>query len=363
MSDDQDQSEKTEDPTDKKLKDAREKGQVPKSKELNTWLIMGTSTLIVMVLGPYIASGIGRELTVFIAQPHAIDPDFGNLRRVLVDLLKDVGWALALAALLLMITAAGAGLVQHGPVFSFHSIKPDFSKLSLIKGFKRQFSLKQFVEFLKGILKMVVVGSIGYMVIAPNFDSLPLLIQTETGAAFDHLYELALLLMGGVLGAAAVLAAADLMYQRYEFTKQQRMSRRDIKDEHKQSEGDPMVKARLRSIRMEKARQRMMAAVPDADVVVTNPTHFAVALKYSESDMEAPVVVAKGADFIAQRIREVAQENDVPIVENPPLARTLFLVDLDQAIPEATFKAVAQVISYVWKLKGHRRAKRARKPA
>lgn len=360
MADEQDQSEKTEDPTAKKLKDARDKGQVPKSKELNTWLIMGTSTLIVIVLGPVIASSIANDLSVFITQPHAIDPDFGNLRRTLVELLVDVGWALSLAALLLMITAAGAGLVQHGPVFSFHSIKPDFSKLSLIKGFQRQFSLKQFVEFLKGVLKMAVVGVIGFSVIAPNFDTLPLLIQVEPTVAFDRLYELSVLLMGGVLGAAAVLAAADLMYQRYEFNKQQRMSRRDIKDEFKQSEGDPMVKARLRSIRMEKARQRMMAAVPEADVVITNPTHFAVALKYSEAEMEAPVVVAKGADFVAQRIRELAQENDVPIVQNPPLARALFQVDIDQMIPEDSFKAVAQVISYVWRLSGH---KRARNPA
>ena len=358
MADEQDPSEKTEDPTAKKLKDARGKGQVPKSKELNTWLIMGASTLIVMVLGSVIASSIANDLSVFIIQPHAIDPDFMNLRRVLVDLLKDVGWALSLAALLLVITAGGAGLVQHGPVFSFESIKPDLSKISLIKGFKRQFSLKQFVEFLKGILKMVLVGAIGFMVVAPNFDTLPLLIQVEPATAFNELFTLAALLMGGVLGAAAVLAAADLMYQRYEFTKQQRMSRRDIKDEFKQAEGDPMVKARLRSIRMEKARQRMMAAVPLADVVVTNPTHFAVALKYDEAEMEAPVVVAKGADFVAQRIRKIAQENDVPIVENPPLARALFTVDIDHPIPEASFKAVAQVISYVWRLRGHKRAKR-----
>ena len=175
MADEQDPSEKTEDPTAKKLKDARGKGQVPKSKELNTWLIMGASTLIVMVLGPVIASSIANDLSVFIIQPHAIDPDFMNLRRVLVDLLKDVGWALSLAALLLVITAGGAGLVQHGPVFSFESIKPDLSKISLIKGFKRQFSLKQFVEFLKGILKMVLVGGHrlhgGRQVptVAPNF--------------------------------------------------------------------------------------------------------------------------------------------------------------------------------------------------
>ncbi len=358
MSDTQDQSEKTEDPTQKKLSDARDKGQVAKSKEFNTWLILTTATLMILTMGPAITRTIADNLVIFIERPHALPTDFDALRGVLMGRAKEIAWALGLAALLLMVAAAGAGLMQHGIVWSFESLKPQMSRLSLVEGFKRQFSLKQLVEFLKSILKLGVVTAIGLFVILPHLDTLPLLISMEPIRAFDYLYGLALRLLAGVVGATAVLTAIDVAYQRYEFTKQQRMSRRDIKDEQKQSEGDPMVKARLRSVRMEKARQRMMAAVPEADVVVTNPTHFAVALKYDEVEMEAPTVVAKGADFMAKRIRELAQEHKVPIVENPPLARALYKAELDHLIPGDTYRAVAEVISYVWKIKGYKRRDR-----
>jgi flagellar biosynthetic protein FlhB len=359
MSDSQDQSEKTEDPTQKKLSDARDKGQVAKSKEFNTWLILTTATLLILTVGPSITRTIGANLAVFIEQPHLLPTDFDALRGVLMGRLVEIAWALGLAALLLVVAAASAGLMQHGLVWSVESLKPQLSRLSLVEGFKRQFSLKQVVEFLKSILKLAIVSAVGLFVIMPHLDTLPLLISMEPAQAFDYLYLLALKLLGGVVGATAVITAIDVAYQRYEFTKKQRMSRRDIKDELKQSEGDPMVKARLRVVRMEKARQRMMAAVPEADVVVTNPTHFAVALKYDEVEMEAPTVVAKGADFVAQRIRELAQEHDVPIVENPPLARALFKAELEQVIPADTYRAVAEVISYVWRIRGYKRRDRS----
>lgn len=358
MSDTQDQSEKTEDPTQKKLSDARDKGQVAKSKEFNTWLILTTATLLILTIGPAIARTIGGHLSVFIEQPHVLPTDFESMRGIMMGRAAEIGWALGIAALLLMVAAAAAGLMQHGLVWSTETLKPQLSRLSLVQGFQRQFSLKQLVEFLKSILKLAIVSAVGLIVILPHLDTLPLLITMESSRALDYLYVLALKMLGGVVGATAVITAIDVAYQRYEFTKQQRMSRRDIKDEQKQSEGDPMVKARLRSVRMEKARQRMMAAVPEADVVVTNPTHFAVALKYDEVEMEAPTVVAKGADFMAKRIRELAQEHKVPIVENPPLARALFQAELDHIIPADTYRAVAEVISYVWKLKGYKRRDR-----
>jgi len=358
MSDSQDQSEKTEDPTQKKLSDARDKGQVAKSKEFNTWLILTTATLLILTIGPALARTIGSKLVVFIEQPHMLPTDFDALRGVLMGRASEVAWALGLSALLLMVAATAAGLMQHGFIWSMESLKPQLSRLSLLEGFKRQFSLKQVVEFLKSILKLAIVAAVGLFVILPHLDTLPLLISMEPSRAFDYLYILALKLLGGVIGSMAVIAAIDVAYQRYEFTKQQRMSQRDIKDEQKQSEGDPMVKARLRAVRMEKARQRMMAAVPEADVVVTNPTHFAVALKYDEVEMEAPTVVAKGADFVAQKIRELAREHDVPIVENPPLARALFQAEVDQVIPGDTYRAVAEVISYVWKIRGYKRRDR-----
>ena len=356
---DQDQADKTEDPTHKKLSDARDKGQVPKSRELNTWLLLATATLILLTLTPGVATRTVAILRPFIESPHDIATDFASLRLMMMEVSSAIVWVMALGALGLMVAAAGGSLMQHGLVWAAESLKPDLGKLSLIKGFKRQFSLKALVEFAKGLGKLVIVAVVVASVILPDFDNILLLVHEEVTLIPAALRELSLKLLAGVLAVLAAVAGLDLIYQRYEFTKQQRMSRRDIKDEHKQTEGDPMVKARLRSIRMEKARRRMMAAVPKADVVITNPTHYAVALKYDEVEMDAPVVVAKGVDIVAERIREVAREHNVPIVQNPPLARTLFTVDLDHMIPLDVYKAAAEVISYVWRLKGHRRRDRA----
>jgi flagellar biosynthetic protein FlhB len=351
----EDQSEKTEEPTHKKLQDAREKGQVPKSREFNTALILMAGALIALSLGPALGREIMRVLATFIEQPHEIATDLDNLRLVLIDAVLSLGWVLGLGALGLVVAAASAGLIQHGPVWSGESLKPKISKISLTKGLKRQFSLKALVEFAKGILKLAVVAAVALMVLLPDLDTLPLLIDQEPGQTLRVLFVLSLKMVAGVIAAITVIAGLDLMYQRYEFTKQQRMSRREVRDEHKQTEGDPMVKARLRSIRMEKARRRMMAAVPEAAVVVTNPTHYAVALKYDEIEMEAPTLVAKGTDLVAQRIRVLAEENDVPIVENPPLARALHAGELGQMIPVETYRAVAEVISYIWRLRGYKR--------
>ena len=354
----EDQAEKTEEPTAKKLKDARDKGQVPKSREFNTWLILLAATLVILALGPSIARTVAGALAGFIDHPHEMATDFESLRLALSHTLLRVGLALGLAAIIMVAAAAGAGLLQHGPVWSVESLKPETDKISLIKGFRRQFSVKSLVEFAKGIVKLVVVGAVALAVLWPHLHTLPLLVGADMEVVLERMYWLALELLAGVIAAATVIAGLDLLYQRYEFSRSQRMSRRDIRDEHRQTEGDPMVRARLRSIRMEKARQRMIAAVPEADVVVTNPTHLAVALKYDEVEMEAPTLVAKGADLVAERIRAVAREHEVPIVENPPLARALFQVELDRTIPIETYKAVAEVISYVWRLKGHQRRDR-----
>jgi flagellar biosynthetic protein FlhB len=354
----EDQSEKTEEPTAKKVQDAREKGQVPRSREFNTWLILVAATLVILALGPSVARSIAATLSGFIAHPHDIPTDFENLRLALSEAFTEVALALGVVAVVLVAAAAGAGILQHGLVWSAESLKPELEKISLIKGFRRQFSLKALVEFAKGLAKLAIVSAVGLAVLWPHLHTLPLLVGADLSDVLEKMYLLALELLGGVIGAATVIAGLDLLYQRYEFTRGQRMSRREVRDEHKQTEGDPMVRARLRAIRMEKARQRMIAAVPEADVVVTNPTHVAVALKYDEVEMEAPTLVAKGADLVAERIREVAQAHDVPIVENPPLARALFQVDLDRAIPAETYKAVAEIISYVWRLKGHKRRDR-----
>ena len=191
------------------------------------------------------------------------------------------------------------------------------------------------------------------MLMMPSFNGLEQLVRMEIVAMPAILYTLTVKLLVGVLAIVTVIAVVDFLYQKFEFMKQMRMSRQEIKDEMKQSDGDPMVKQRLRQIRMERARQRMSAAVPGSSVVITNPTHYAVALKYELGEMDAPVLVAKGQDFIAAKIREIAKENDIPIVENPPLARALYAgVEIDEEIPGEHFKAVAEIIGYVMRLKG-----------
>ena len=352
MSDDQDQSEKTEDPTQKKLTDARNKGQVATSSEVNTWVMLTAGALIALMLAPAMLGQIKDTLTKFIAQPHAIPADFEHLRLMLVETTHSLVAIMAVAAASLVVAGAASGFIQHGFIFSGHSLKPELSKLSLVKGFKRLFSLKSLVEFLKGQLKLVIVGLIAAFLVIPDLGELSLMVGQPPSDVLNHIYVLSLKMMAAVVGAMTVIAAVDFMYQKFEHSKKQRMSKREVKDEHKQTEGDPIIKARLRAIRQERARKRMMAAVPEADVVITNPTHYAVALKYERSTMEAPVLVAKGADLVAKRIRELAQDNDVPIVENPPLSRALFQsVEIDQMIPVEHYKAVAEIISYVLQLK------------
>jgi len=259
-----------------------------------------------------------------------------------------------LPVFLFLVTAALlAGIVQNGLIFSTEQLKPKFEKISPLKGAKRLFSSRSLTEFVKGILKLAVVGAVAATLMIPEFSRIE---QIPTQSLWDTLgllYTLAVKLLVGVLAVLTIIAGLDLLYQRLMHTKQMRMSRQEIRDELKQTEGDPMVRGRLRQIRRERAQKRMMAAVPEATVVVTNPTHFSVALKYELDDMAAPMVVAKGADHIAFRIREIARENDVPIVENPPLARVLYDgVEIGEEIPEEHYRAVAEVIGYVLKLKG-----------
>lgn len=352
---DQDQSEKTEEPTPKKLADARKKGQIPNSKEVNSFALLLGATLLVGIAGPFVAIRVFGTLAGLVDKSGSMPIDTGNTGEILFDAVSSVLIAMSPVFAALIVLAIAASMAQSGVLFSTESIQPKLDKISPIKGFGRLFSLRSLVEFLKGIAKLIVVGAVAITLVLPELDRLEVIVQMDVRQLLEEIQTLVIRLLMGVVAIMAVIAIADYVYQKYEHIKQLRMSRQEIRDEHKQSEGDPHVKARLRQIRTERARQRMMAAVPQADVVVTNPTHFAVALQYDTEVMAAPTVVAKGADNVAFRIREVADEHDVPIVENPPLARALFGgVDLDQQIPEEHYQAVAQIISYVYRLKGKR---------
>ncbi len=352
--DNQDDSQKTEDPTQRRLEQARDKGQVAKSQEVTHWFMILAAALMIGVFGRGFAGGVTDSLYKFIERPHSIRVDgSGELRQLMFETFGQLGMALLMPVIVILMAAFISGIIQNGFIFSTDTITPKLSKLSLLKGLKRLFSTRSVVEFVKGLLKITIVASVIVLLMWPEREVVYLVASMDPAQFMGVLQSLAVRVLVGVLAIMTVIAGIDYLYQKQQHSKELRMSKQDLKDEFKQSEGDPMIKARLRQIRTERARRRMMSAVPDADVVVTNPTHFAVALKYSHETMEAPVLVAKGADQIAFRIREVAEEHDIPVVENPPIARALYdNVELDQAIPAEHYKAVAEIIGYVMRLKG-----------
>ncbi|WP_334129402.1 flagellar biosynthesis protein FlhB [Sneathiella sp.] len=351
MADGADDAQKTEDPTAKRLEDAFKKGQVPKSQEVGHWFMSMGIGLVVLIFIAGLGQALTFDLLKFIEQPHAIATDRFHLGVIFGDL----GWAVigvvAPALGTLMLAGLIGNLIQHRPVFSAERIIPKLEKISPLKGFKRLFSTKSLVEFAKGLLKLALVGSVAILFVLPSMDQLAVVVSYDVPQVLGLIQEQSLLLIAGVAAVMSVIAGIDFLYQRFNHYKELRMTKQEIKDEFKQTEGDPMVRARLRALRAERSRRRMMQAVPEADVVITNPTHFAVALKYTPEEERAPVVVAKGMDNIAAKIREIATENKIPIVENPPLARALHKAcDLDEEIPYEHFKAVAEIISYVMRL-------------
>jgi len=351
--DNTDDSQKTEDPTPKKIEEARKKGNVALSREVNNWVILFAATILIMSFAGTMMSDLTAMMRTYIEQAHALPGMPGGLSVVLGEGLKQVLWIMMPPLLLLLIAAFFAPFLQIGPLFAPGVITPDLSKISIIKGVGRLFSMRSVVEFLKGIGKISIVGVIATMIILPYFDKLEHMIDQPVLVVMGEMQFLVIKMMVGILIVLMVIAGIDLVYQRYEYNKKMRMSRQEVKDEYKQSEGDPQVKGKLRQLRQQRARQRMMQAVPDADVVITNPTHYSIALKYNPDESPAPIVIAKGMDDLAMRIREKAKENDIPLYENKPLARTLYAsVEIDEMVPVEHFQAVAEIISYVFKLKG-----------
>lgn len=355
MSDDSDSSQKTEDPSSKRLDDAHESGQVANSREVNNLFMILALTLTVILFAGGMARDIVNMSMPFIENPDQIPTDLGHLTQIgwkLFGLLLIAG---AVPIILSLFAAFGAGYLQFGLVWSGEQLMPKLNKISPLAGLKRMFSLRALSEFLKGILKIIVVGSVAWFLLAPMIGSLHKLIGMEMIQLVDQIQQMVRRLLIGVFSIMAAIAIFDVIYQRYEHTKQLRMSRQELKDEMKETEGDPLIKGRLRQLRIERARKRMMAEVPKADVVVTNPTHYAVALRYDQEKMSAPRVVAKGVDKVAQKIRAVAEEHKIPVIENPPLARGLFAaVEVDQEIPAEYYKAVAELIGYIYRLKRKR---------
>ncbi|PCJ97516.1 MAG: flagellar biosynthesis protein FlhB [Zetaproteobacteria bacterium] len=354
MAEDQtDDSQKTEDPTPKKLEESRKRGQIALSREVNNWVMLCTGTIFIVAFSGPMMSQLADMMRVYIEFSHALPGMPGGLSVVLGEGVKKVFSIILLPLMLFMFAAFAAPFLQIGPLFAPEVIKPDWSKISIKKGFGRLFSMRSVVELIKGVVKICIVGLIAIIIISPYYSGFEHFIDIPITAVMEELRFLVIQMMVGVLIVLMVVAMMDLLYQRFEYNKKMRMSRQEIKDEYKQSEGDPHVKAKLRQLRSEKARQRMMQAVPSADVVITNPTHYSIALKYNPEEMPAPKVVAMGIDETALRIRELAKEHDIILYENKPLARALYdVAEIDEMIPMEHFKAVAEIISYVFKLKG-----------
>jgi len=352
VSEDADESSKTEEPTEKKLEDARKKGNFAISREVGNWLMIVAALIILLAVMPNTLGGMQRRLAFYVEHSHHLAMDRRGTGEVLWRALLDTLWLLWLPMLLLVLAGAAGSLVQKGWNVSWEPIVPKLEKLSPLAGFKRIFGATSLVELVKSVAKLVVVGGVAYLALKPMIVSVELFAGMEPMRLLAEVKELSYRLFVGVLAVLTLIAVGDLLWQRHSYNKKMRMTKQEVKDEFKQQEGDPMVKARVRQIRFERSRKRMMANVPNADVVVTNPTHYAVALKYDPTSMGAPVVLAKGVDQIALKIREVAKDKDIPIVENPPLARALYAtVDIDEEIPSEHYRAVADVITYVFKLK------------
>jgi flagellar biosynthetic protein FlhB len=353
MADDQqtDHSQKTEDPTQKRLDDAVKRGDVVKSQEVNTWFIMAGATLVLIAFSGGMGQGLTTTMRGLIANASDIRMDGPALPHLFEKLGGELVATLAIPFLLLALAALGGNLIQHRLVWSAETLAPKLSKISPAAGFKRMFSAQALANLAKGLVKLVLVGTVLTVVMWPEREKMQSLVWTDLAAVLPLAKTMALKLMGTVVAIMAIVAAADYLFQYRQWYERQKMSLQELKEEFKQTEGDPKIRGKMRQMRQGRMRKRMIAAVPKAAVIITNPTHYSIALQY-ERGMEAPVCVAKGVDALALKIREVAGEHRIPIVENPPLARALHAtVEVDQAIPPEHYKAVAEVIGYVMKLR------------
>lgn len=353
MAEDRDESQQTEEPTGKRLEQAREAGDVVKSQEVTTFVLLGGGTLAIAMFGKYAAVSLARTLSLFLEQPDAMSVDGTGLTAMMRMLLPQIAFALGPFFGVMILASVVGHVLQSRPSFNLDKIAPDFSKVSPMAGFKRLFGVEGWMNLLKGLVKMAIVGVAIWTQVWPARTMLEaILSQSTASVAGDMSYLLFKVLMASLIALGAI-AGLDYFWQRMRWLSRNRMSKQEIKEEYRQNEGDPHIKAKIRQLRQERSRKRMMTAVPSATVVVMNPTHYAVALKYESGKMAAPICVAKGLDALALRIRAVAEENDVPVVENPPLARALYAaVEIDEPVPAEHFKAVAQVIGYVFRLQG-----------
>ncbi|MGL4323946.1 MAG: flagellar biosynthesis protein FlhB [Beijerinckiaceae bacterium] len=351
MAEGQDHEDKTEEPTQRRIEDAIKKGDVAKSQEINTLFVFGGLALAMMMFGASSAREVLFAMKPFLGNMHQIPSDAGGIRYALQTVLFATLAAVALPFVIMTIFGMAGGMVQHQPLWTTEPLTPKGDRISPLAGFKRVFGKQAFVQFLKGLFKLAIVGVAVWVVLDSERDRADALARMDVVQIMPAMQTLALKLIGTVMAVFAFLAGGDYLYQRVTWHKRLRMTKEELKQEYKEQEGTPEIKQKRKQIAHERMKKRMMAAVPQATVVVMNPTHFAVALKY-EKGMGAPICVAKGVDSLALRIRDIARENGVTVIQNPPLARALHAkVAIDEEIPVEHYKAVAELIGYVLRLK------------
>ncbi len=359
--------EKTEKPTAKRYSDAREKGQVAKSSDFNGAVALMAAAWIMSYAGPYTISSMYGQMkytfTKVLSSPVALRPlSLDNFNVLMSSTIQSMVFLMMPMMLTVLVAGVLSNLVQVRPMFSIQAIFPKLDKINPLNGFKRLWSTRSLVEVGKALLKMSIIGGSGSIIIHNHWQELMTLGALEVPVAWVAILKV----VGEIAQWSCILfllaGLIDWRYQAWEFEKQLRMSRQDIKDERRNSDGDPMMKSRIKQMGMKMAKTRQLAAVPTADVVITNPTHYAIALKYDPDIAPAPVVVAKGKDIFAQKIKEIARENNVPMVENKPLARSLYpVVEVEAMIPPELFVAVAEVLAFVFSTnKGRRLAAQKR---
>jgi flagellar biosynthesis protein FlhB len=347
--------EKTEQATPKREREAREEGQVIHSKEVSSALILLGAIVAFYAAGSWMVHRMAGVMQRYLGGMGAISLRDDSLQALIINVIKDFALIVFPVMLATLVLGVAASVFQVGFTISTKSLSPKFSKLNPIKGFGRLFSLRSSVDVIKALAKILVLGGLAYSLIKGETKALPLLISMEVMDIWAFIGRVSLRICLYTFLAMTAIAALDYLFQWWQHKQDLRMTKQEIKEESRQTEGDPKVKSRIRSIQMEMSRRRMMEGVPGATVVITNPTHIAIALRYDSHDMMAPKVVAKGAGFVAERIKEIARSNSVPVVENKPLARALFkAVDVGAYIPLEMYRTVAEILAYVYRLKGIR---------
>lgn len=348
----EDKDQRTEDASAKRLKESREKGQFPNSKEISSVFVLMASILAFLIAGNFTWENLMGISSHIFAELNSLDVTQTGVYILFQLVAKKILMAMAPIALSIMVFGVLANLIQTGGLnFSLSPLAPKMSKLDPLKGIKRLFSKNSLVELVKSIAKIMIVGYVAFSTVNEELDKLPFLIDMSTGQILIYLSKIGIAIMVNTFWILVFLAILDFGFQFWNFRENLKMTKQEVKDERKQTEGNPQIKARVRSVQYQLARKRMMAAVPKADVVITNPTHIAVAVQYKKGDV-APIVTAKGAGFIAEKIKEIAKANNVPLVEDKPLAQLLNkTIAVGKYVPQNLYKAVAEILAYVYRLK------------